>query len=88
MVKHKEHIPRRVCTSDRLKRLKKAGFDTTGYDRDMESILKSKGFGLPSLTDDGEFGFTVNHKYIRICLNRADALAEEIILLHKLKLLK
>lgn len=76
---------RRVCTDKLLKRLRKEGFDTNGYDRSMEKILTDKRFGLPILEPEGEyFGFTINHKYQRYYLNRADALAEEILLLRKL----
>ncbi len=77
---------RRVCTNARLKLLRKAGFKTDGYDHSLESILQDKGFGLP--VKDGEyFVFTVNYKWMRMYLNYADALAEEILLLRELKMI-
>jgi hypothetical protein len=79
---------RRFCTPEKLKKLRDLGYSIEGYDREMEKILKAKGFGLPTSDDNGDsYGFIVNYKYIRICLNRADCLAEEIILLHELNLL-
>jgi len=68
-----EYIPRRICTDDRLKKL---------------TILKDQDFGLPSGNDEDGFGFMVNYKYIRIYLTYADALAEEILFLYKLNILK
>ena len=82
-VKIKEYIPVRLCSYDRLKRLRKAGIVTDGYERSLEEILTSKGFGLPSACEDG-FGFTFEYKYIFICQTYADCLAEEILLLVKL----
>lgn len=79
----KEVIPRRCCTDDRLKLLRKAGFDTNGYEHGLEDILRDKGFGLP-IKQDEYFTFTVNYKYMRLYLNYSDALAEEILLLRKL----
>ncbi len=82
----KEIIPRRVCTDNRLRLLRKAGFETNGYEHGLEDILQDKGFGLP--VKDGEhFVFTVNNKYTRMYLNYADSLSEEILLLRELKLL-
>ncbi len=78
--------PRLICTDDRLKKLRALGFDTDGYRHSMENILRDKGFGLPKYNGD-HFNFMVNHKYVRSYLNYSDALAEEILLLHKLKLL-
>ena len=77
---------RRVCTDARLKLLRKAGFKTDGYDHSLESILQDKGFGLP-IKQDEHFTFTVNYKWMRMYLNYADALAEEILLLRKLKMI-
>jgi len=82
-----EYIPRRVCRDDLLKRLGKAGFDTTGYDRSLEKILLSKDFGLPVKEEEDEYHFMINYKYTRICLTYTDALAEEILLLHDLKMI-
>jgi len=83
-----EYIPRRICTDDRLKKLRKLGFNTNGYERSLEAILKDQDFGLPSGNDEDGFGFMVNYKYIRIYLTYADALAEEILFLYKLNILK
>ena len=77
---------RRVCTDSRLKLLRKAGFKTDGYDHSLESILQDKGFGLP-VKDGDSYTFTIESKWMRSYLNRADALAEEILLLRELKLL-
>ena len=82
----KEIIPRRVCTDNRLKLLRKAGFKTNGYEHGLEDILQDKGFGLP-VKQDEHFVFTVNYKWMRMYLNYTDALAEEILLLRKLKLI-
>ena len=85
-VEEKEVITRRVCTDARLKLLRKAGFNTDGYEHSLKSILQDKGFGLP--VKQGEhFTFTVNYKWTRMYLNYADALAEEILLLRELKLI-
>ena len=81
-----EYIPRRICEDWRLKRLRKEGFHTNGYERSMERILTEKGFGLPDESNEG-FGFTVNRKYTRVYLNYADALAEEILFLRKLDMI-
>ena len=85
-VEEKEIIPRRCCTDKLLKQLKKAGFQTLGYENGLEDILTEKGFGLP-VKDGDYFTFTVNHKYMRLYLNYSDALAQEILLLRELKLL-
>ncbi len=77
---------RRVCTDARLKLLRKAGFKTDGYDHSLESILQDKGFGLP-VKDGDSYTFTIESKWMRSYLNRADALAEEILLLRELKML-
>ena len=82
----KEIIPRRVCTDSRLKLLRKAGFKTYGYEHGLENILQEKGFGLP-VKDGGSYTFTIESKWMRSYLNRADALASEILLLKELKLL-
>ena len=84
-VEEEEVITRRVCTNNRLKLLRKSGFKTNGDEHHLESILQDKGFGLP--VKDGEhFSFTVDYKWMRMYLNYADALAEEILLLRELKL--
>jgi len=82
----KEYIPRRCCTDILLKKLRAVGIKTTGYDRDMEPILKDKGFGLP-IQEEEYWHFMVNHKYQRYCLNYSDALAEELLFLNQLNLL-
>ena len=82
----KEVIPRRVCTDNRLRLLRKAGFNTNGYEHSLKSILQDKGFGLP--IKDGEYYiFTVNNKYTRMYLNFSDSLASEILLLKELNML-
>jgi len=81
-----ESIPRDICTDDLLKRLRKAGFKTHGYSHHLEKILIDKEFGLPS-EDEECWGFTVEHKYVRLYLNYADALANEILLLNELKMI-
>lgn len=86
----KEYKPRQCCTDKLLKKVRALGFDTDGYVRSMEEILKSNGFGLPKeyFEDDSQyFHFMINYKWIRFYLNYADALAEEIILLKELNLL-
>lgn len=82
----KEIVPRKCCTEDRLKRLKKAGFKTLGYENGLEDILKDKGFGLP-VKDGDSYTFTIDSKWVRSYFNRADALASEILLLRELKLI-
>ena len=82
----KEIIPRTVCTDSRLRLLRKAGFKTYGDEHHLENILQDKGFGLPIKSGDS-YTFTIESKWMRSYLNRADALAEEILLLRKLKLL-
>lgn len=83
----KEYVPRQCCTDKLLKKVRALGFDTDGYVRSLEQILKEKDFGLPILAEDIGFNFMINYKYIRYYLNYADALAEEIILLNKLELI-
>jgi len=90
-VTYKEYVPRRVCTDERLNKLKKYNIETTGYDRDMERIIKNYGYGLPTKaskeTDVDEcYGFKLK-QYVRITLNYADCLAEELLLLKELNLL-
>lgn len=91
-IKYSEYIPRRRCTKERLLKLKEYDIKTTGYDRDMERIILSYGYGLPSLVNDEEsvvqeqYGFRLK-EYVRITLNYSDALAEELILLKELNLL-
>jgi hypothetical protein len=90
MLKITEHIPRNICTPERLIRLKKAGFDTDGQINSLESILSEKGFNLPTeTTDDYErtyFGFR-HDKYLKMFLNYADATAEEILFLREMKMI-
>ena len=78
-----EIIPRRICTDDRLKQLRKLGYKTTGYDRDMEKILKNKGYSLPVLTEYDSWKFQAG-SYIRIMLNRADCLAEALMVIKEI----
>jgi hypothetical protein len=81
-----EFTDRKICTDNLLKKLIKEGFKTDGYEYSLERILTSHGFGFPSECEEG-FGFTVNHKWTRIYLNYADALAQEILFLRHLKLI-
>ena len=81
---------RKVCTDKLLKQLRALGFDTDGYVRSLEAILKSNGFGLPKehLEDNIHYyHFMINYKWIRYYLNYADALSHEILLLRKLELI-
>ena len=78
--------PRRSCSKELLTQMRELGVKTSGSDTDMENILKRNNFGLPSKEDE-YFGFTLNGKYQYRFFCRADALAELIILLKKLKLL-
>lgn len=83
-VEEKEIVPRKCCTDDLLKRLRKQGINTNGYEHGLEDILLSKGFGLP-VADGEHFMFSIN-PYIRYYLNYADSLSEEILLLRELKM--
>jgi len=85
-VDEKEIIPRRYCTDKLFKQLRKAGFETAGYEKSLESILQDKGFGLPVKYNE-HFVFTVKGKYTRMYLNYVDSLANEILLLRELKLI-
>lgn len=78
-----EEIPRRICTDERLKQLRKLGYKTTGYDRDMEKILTKKGYDLPVTTENDSWKFQA-HGYTRITLNRADCLAEALIVIKEI----
>ena len=82
----KEEIPRCICTDVLHKKLRSIGFDTDGYEYSLENILKVRGFGLPTKHEE-MFAFMVNFKYVRLYLNYADALANEILLLHELGIL-
>lgn len=82
-MKTTEEIPRRICTDERLKQLRKLGYKTTGYDRDMEKILTEKGYDLPVITENDSWKFQTG-KYTRIMLNRADCLAEALIVIKEL----
>ena len=74
------------CSEDKLTHLKHLGVNINGTVEEMEQIIINNGFGLPSV--DGEnFGFTLNYKYIRICIHYVDALAEELVLLKTLNLI-
>lgn len=61
-------------------------FETDGGILSLEAILTGNGFGLPIWTEDG-YHFTVLHKYMHFDIHYVDCLAEEILLLHRLKLL-
>ena len=82
-LKMTENIPRRVCTDEKLKILRKLKIETDGYDRSMEKILKQKGYPLPVQLKNESWKF-VYEKYTRICLNRADCLAEALIVIKEL----
>ena len=85
--KHTENIPRKICDDNRHKKLRKAGFDTDGYVNSLEEILTLKDFGLPSVDIKGNWGFSINYKYVRVAFNYADCLADEILLLRELGML-
>jgi len=78
---------RRSCRKELHIKLKDLGVKTSGSDTHMESIIKKAGFGLPSVHGE-QFGFILYGKWVRLCFNYADCLAEELILLKKLDLLK
>ena len=82
-----EPEPRRICDKALRVKLRGLGYDIEGYDRQMEKILKSKGFGLPMKNEDGVFHYMIDWTYLRFDPNYADCLAGEIILLHELKLM-
>lgn len=74
------------CSFERLERLKQAGIKTDGYINELKQIIENNGNGLPT-AHEGAFGFILQ-SYTVICLELVDAMAEEILLLHKLNLLK
>lgn len=79
--------PRRTCRKDLYDKLWSLGIKTSGSDTDMERIITKAGFGLPTIYDANYFGFLLYGKYIRLCFNYADCLAEELILLKQLKII-
>jgi len=85
VLKTTEDIPRRICTDNRLKQLRKSGYNTTGYDREMEKILKDKGYNLPVQIENESWKFQAQG-YTRITLTRADCLAEALILIKEIGL--
>ena len=80
-------IPRRSCRKDLHDKLRKLGVKTSGSDTDLERIITKAGFGLPTKVDDNYFGFVLDGKWVRLCFNYADCLAELLILLKSLKLI-
>jgi len=86
MLTYQSDYPSRICLEWRRKELRALGVETTGYDRDMERILTENGFGLPTLQDDGTYGFRCGN-YTRIALTYVDSLADELILLKTLKMI-
>ena len=83
-LKMTENIPRRVCTDEKLKILRKLKIETDGYDRSMEKILKQKGYPLPVQLKNESWKFAYD-KYTRITINRADCLAEALIVIKEMK---
>lgn len=75
------------CSPHRLSKLIEYGFKTNGADVELQTIITSAGFGLPGF-ENGYFAFMVNYHYIRFLLTYVDALAEEIILLYELNMIK
>ena len=75
------------CSPHRLSKLIRYGYKTNGSDVELQNIITSAGFGLPGF-EKGYFAFMVNYQYIRVLLTYVDALAEEIILLHELNMIK
>jgi len=75
------------CLPHRLAKLIEYGYKTNGSDVELQTIITSAGFGLPGF-ENGYFAFMINYHYIRVLLTYVDALAEEIILLHELNMIK
>jgi hypothetical protein len=59
--------------------------ETDGYDRSMEKILKQKGYPLPVQLKNESWKFAYD-KYTRITINRADCLAEALIVIKEMQL--
>jgi len=82
------HTPiRRSCRKDLHNKLRQLRVKTSGSDTNLESIITKAGFGLPKQYDKDYYGFVLQGKWVRLCFNYADCLAEELILLKKLNLL-
>lgn len=78
---------RRSCRKELHDKLKDLGVKTSGSDTHLESIITKAGYKLPSAHGE-HFGFVLYGKWVRLCFNYADCLAEELILLKQLNLLK
>jgi len=87
MIRYVEEIVREVCTEDRVNKLVAAGMNTSGNYAEMEKFLTDRGFGLPVRDKSMSFVFCLNHKYMYSFFNYADCLAEEILLLYRLKMI-
>ena len=91
MYKITEAIPPEYPSWDRIEKLKAAGFDTDGHIDQLKAIIKDNGFNLPT-EHEGLYGFLFtppeqNKTYTRLYINRVDAMAEEILMLHKFKMI-
>ena len=97
----KEEYRRRICSSDRLRLLKKLGYRTGGDEDSLEKILNENNFKTPGYYEethavinndeigkktDVYYGYSING-CVFVCPNYADALAQEIIDLHENKML-
>jgi hypothetical protein len=84
--------PPDFCSPTLLQKLKEAGIETDGSIVQMEEIIRQNGYNLPG--KDGEhFGFIFHPKklkqtYTRLYLTYPSALAEEILMLKRFKMLK
>lgn len=81
----KRHIPRKVCTPDKVKRLKELGYKTSGYYPRLEEILDKLNYANPYrkvLNDDDYFGFCIDGIQW-YTMNYADACADKIIFIHE-----
>jgi hypothetical protein len=88
VLKITEEPIRRKCSDELIEILKSVGISTSGEHDDLKSIIISNGFGLPSVYDDNYFGFVLEWKWVRLCFNYCDCMAEEVLLLKKLNLIK
>jgi len=79
---------RRSCRKDLHDKLKALGVKTSGSDTNLEYIIKKAGFKFPEYYDKDYYGFVLDGKWVRLCFNYADCLAEELILIKQLGFLK
>lgn len=87
-----EQVPREICRIEYIDKLNSIGIHTNGHIDQLKELTVKNGFKTPS-EDNEYFGFILTSsatwkKYTRIFLNLADAMAEEILLLHEEGMLK